>query len=175
LHFTECAKTVYFVDVFLFATHYTSYRAATFIADYPGATGGWWVNVEMLVYVLLGIIAALDLVLLGRLSYNSYLKWSEANRRANELLRSVLTSEQYRQLVRHGYLDIPSPHNPECFYRVSHAPGLVGVIEQGRHKASLCLQPLEWVPDADIVVMHKLMIEADEETYLQTANKLTPI
>jgi hypothetical protein len=24
-------------------------------------------------------------------------------------------------------------------------------------------------------VMHKLMIEADEETYLQTANKLTPI
>ncbi len=27
----------------------------------------------------------------------------------------------------------------------------------------------------DIVVMHKLMIEADEEIYLQTANKLTPI
>ena len=50
-----------------------------------------------------------------------------------------------------------------------------GVIEQGRRKASLCLQPLEWVPDADIVVMHNLMIEADEETYLQTANKLAPV
>jgi hypothetical protein len=49
------------------------------------------------------------------------------------------------------------------------------VIEQERCKASLCLQPLEWVPDADMVVMHKLMIEADEETYLQTANKLIPI
>ena len=52
---------------------------------------------------------------------------------------------------------------------ISH--GLVGMIEQGRRKADLCLGPLEWVPDADIVVMHKLMIEADEETYLQTANK----
>ena len=77
--------------------------------------------------------------------------------------------------MRHGYLDIPSPRYPGCIYRVPQAQGLVGVIEQGRRKASLCLQPLEWVPDADIVVMHKLMIEADEETYLQTANKLAPI
>ncbi len=131
--------------------------------------------VEMLVYVLLGIIAALSLVLLWRLALDGYLKWSEANRRANELLRSVLTCKQYRQLKRHGYLDIPSPRDPECIYRVPQAHGLVGVIEQGRRKSSLCLQPPEWVPDADIVVMHKLMIEADEETYLQTANKLTPI
>ena len=126
-------------------------------------------------FVLLGIITALSLVLLWRLSLDSYLKWSEANRRANELLRSVLTREQYRQLMRHGYLDIPSPRDPGCIYRVPRSQGLVGVIEHGRRKASLCLQPLEWVPDADIVVMHKLMIEADEETYLQTANKLTPI
>jgi hypothetical protein len=48
------------------------------------------------------------------------------------------------------------------------------MIEQGKRKVDLCLQPLEWVPGADIVVMHKLMIEADEETYLQTANHFTP-
>jgi len=132
-------------------------------------------NVEMLAYFVLGIIgiiAALCLGLLGWLVYDRYLKWLEANRRANELLRSVLTREQHRQLVRHGYLDIPSPRDPGCIYRVPQAHGLVGVIEQGRRKMSLCLQPLEWVPDADMVVMHKLMIEADEETYLQTANKL---
>jgi hypothetical protein len=35
----------------------------------------------------------------------------------------------------------------------------------------LCLQPLECLPDADRVVLHKLMIEANEETYLQKANK----
>jgi len=129
----------------------------------------------MLVFVLLVIITVLSLVLLVWLSYGSYLKWCAANRRANELLRSVLTRQQYRHLVQYGYLDIPSPRDPGCIYRVPRAQGLVGVIDQGRRKASLCLQPVEWVPDADMVVMHKLMIEADEETYLQTANKLIPI
>jgi hypothetical protein len=45
----------------------------------------------------------------------------------------------------------------------------------GRPKANLCLQPLEMVSDADIIFMHKLMIEADEETYLQTANRFSPL
>ena len=132
-------------------------------------------NVEVLVYALLVIFVVLSIVVLGQLALDSYLKWLEANRRANELLHSVLTSEQYRQLTRNGYLDIPSPRDPGCVYRVPRAQGLVGVIEQGRRKMSLCLQPLEWVPDADMVVMHKLMIEADEETYLQTANKIPRI
>jgi hypothetical protein len=35
----------------------------------------------------------------------------------------------------------------------------------------LCLQPVEYLPDADIVVLHKLMIEANEEAYLAKANK----
>ena len=132
-------------------------------------------NVEVLVYALLVIFVVLSIVVLGQLALDSYLKWLEANRRANELLHSVLTSEQYRQLTRNGYLDIPSPRDPGCVYRVPRAQGLVGVIEQGRRKMSLCLQSLEWVPDADMVVMHKLMIEADEETYLQTANKIPRI
>ena len=82
-------------------------------------------NVEMLAYIVLGIIAALGLGLLGWLAYDRYLEWSEANRRANELLRSVLTRKQYRQLMRWGYLDIPSPRDPECIYRVPQAHGLV--------------------------------------------------
>jgi len=131
--------------------------------------------VEILISVSLGIITALVLVVLWRLALGSYLKWSEANRRANELLRLVLTSEQYRQLMRQGYLDIKSPRHSERVYRVPQRQGLVRVIEQGRRTMSLCLQPLEWVPDADMVVVHKLLIEADEETYLQTANKLAPI
>jgi hypothetical protein len=134
-------------------------------------------NLEMLYYFLLGIIWIIVALCVGRLGwfvYVRYHKWLEANRRANELLRSVLTREQYRQLVRHCYVDIKSPRDPECIYRVPRYPGLVGMIEQGRRKADLCLGPLEWVPDADIVVTHKLMIEADEETYLQTANRFTP-
>jgi len=131
--------------------------------------------VATLAYIVGAIIATLSFVLFGWLFVDSLLKWLEPRRRAGELLRAVLTLEQYRQLMRRGYVDIPSPRDPQCIYRVPQAPGLVGVIEQGRRKASLCLQPLEQVPDADLVVIHKLMIEADEETYLQTANSFARI
>ena len=130
---------------------------------------------ETLAYILVGIIVTSALVLLGRFIIDRFLKWSGARRRASELLRAVLTREQYRQLIKRGYVDIPSPRDSQRISRVSQTPGLVGVIEKGRRKASLCLQPLERVPDADIVVIHKLMIEADEETYLQKANSIAPI
>jgi hypothetical protein len=125
--------------------------------------------------VLLEIVVVLCFLLFWRLTRDSNLMRSEANRRANELLRSVLNSEQYDQLTRKGYLDIKSPRDPGCMYRVPRRQGLMKVIEQGSHKANLCLQPLEAVPDDDIVVIHKLMIEADEEAYLQTANTFTPM
>ena len=131
-------------------------------------------NEELLIYASLEIVVVLCFLLFWRLSRDSNLMRSEANRRANEMLRSVLNSEQYDQLTRKGYLDIKSPRDPGCMYRVPRRQGLVKVIEQGSHKANLCLQPLEAVPDDDIVVMHKLMIEADEETYLQTANTFAP-
>jgi hypothetical protein len=101
--------------------------------------------------------------------------WMGRDRRADELLRSVLTQEQYGQLMRQSYIDIKSPRDPERIYRVPRGRGLVEVIEQGRSTARLCLQSLVRLPDADIVVMHKLMIEADEETYLHIANSFTPI
>jgi hypothetical protein len=101
-------------------------------------------------------------------------KRPKAKRRASELLSVVLTPEQYSQLIQHGYIDIPSPSYPERVYRVPKAPGRVQVREKGRVAMWLCLQPYDWVPDADVVVIHKLMIEADEETYLQKANHITP-
>jgi len=130
-------------------------------------------NMETLGYMVGAIMGTLSLIYVGWLFVDSFLKWLEPSRRAGKLLRTVLTPAQYRQLMRRGYVDIPSPRDHERVYRVPRGPGLVGVIEKGKRNAGLCLQPLEWVPDADIVVMHKLMIEADEETYLQTANKFT--
>lgn len=86
---------------------------------------------------------------------------------------TALRREQYDQLTLEGYLDISSPRNAGCIYRVPRVQG--PVIEQGRHKEGLRLQPLEAIPDADHVVIHKLLIEADEEAYLQTANTFTLI
>jgi hypothetical protein len=118
------------------------------------------------------IVLTIFFVVFGWEVLVNYPKWFMRNRRADELLRTVLTHEQYSRLKRQGYLDIKSPRHPKRIYRVPRYPGTVRVIEQGRRKASLCLQPKEMVPDADIVVIHKLMIEADEETYLRTANRI---
>jgi hypothetical protein len=101
-----------------------------------------------------------------------YMKgWSRSERQAATLLRDMLTPEQLRQLLWRGYLEIPSPTEPGRTYRVPKSKGYVQVIEDGHATMRLCLQPAEYLPDADVVVLHKLMIEANEETYLQKANK----
>jgi len=123
-------------------------------------TALWWTVI---------VLAILPMVWL---LFQPYLKgWSRAERRAADLLRDILTPEQFRQLLWRGYLEIPSPTAPQRVYRVPRTKGYVQVIENGRATMRLCLQPVECLPDADVVVLHKLMIEANEETYLQKANK----
>ena len=118
------------------------------------------------------IVIALAISPMVWLIVQPYLKgWSRAERRATDLLRDILTPEQFRQLLWRGYLEIPSPTEPRRVYRVPRSKGYVQVIENGRAVMRLCLQPVECLPDADVVVLHMLMIEANEETYLQKANK----
>jgi len=118
------------------------------------------------------IVIALAISPMVWLIVQPYLRgWSPAERRATNLLRDILTPEQFRQLLWRGYLEIPSPTEPRRVYRVPRSKGYVQVIENGRAIMRLCLQPVECLPDADIVALHKLMIEANEETYLQKANK----
>jgi hypothetical protein len=121
--------------------------------------------------VLVGVIAIMLVLLLEIILIY---KRPGAKRQANELLHDILTPEQYNQLIQQGYIDIPSPSNPGRIYRVPWSPGRVQVRENGKLTMCLCLQPFVLVPDADIVVIHKLMIEADEETYLQKANRFSP-
>lgn len=94
-----------------------------------------------------------------------------AERTAEALLREKLTDDEYRQLCYTGFLDISSPAHLGRTYRVPRGPGQVLVVEEGRVTERLCVQPAAGgLPEADVVLMHKLFIEADESTYLQTAN-----
>ncbi len=118
------------------------------------------------------IVIALVITPMVWLIFQPYLKGLlRAERRAADLLRDVLTPEQFRQLTWSGYLEIPSSTEPQRVYRVPLAKGYVQVVEHGRIVMRICVQPIEYLPDADVVVLHKLMIEADEENYLQRANK----
>jgi hypothetical protein len=93
-----------------------------------------------------------------------------AQERARELLCGVLGVTAFEQLLRAGYLEITSPSRLGRVYRIPQRPGLVQVYEHGVAVERLCIQPTHPLPDDDIVVMHKLLIEADEQGYLATAN-----
>jgi hypothetical protein len=97
-----------------------------------------------------------------------------AESRAKALLREMLSENQYQQLVKFGYLEVPSPGYDSRIYRIPGSGGLVKVYERGCPVMELCLQPAEPLPDGDVVVMHKLMIEANEQEYLQRANHFAP-
>ena len=128
--------------------------------------------ISQVLTALCWIVIALAISPIIWLILQPYLKgWSRAERRASDLLRDILTPEQLRQLLWRGYLEIPSPTEPQRVYRVPKSKGYVQVIDNGRATMRLCLHPVECLPDADIVVLHKLMIEANEENYLQKANK----
>ncbi len=103
-----------------------------------------------------------------------YVKWKCSRQRASRLLRSVLTPVQYHQFLQRAYVEIPSPTYPKRMYRISRDGGPVLVKEDDLIVSQLCLVPAAThLPQEDLVALHTLMIEADEETYLQKANMLS--
>ena len=128
-----------------------------------------------------GIITGVFLILCGALAWWLYHREStlsnercEAERRAQQLINAMLNREQQEQLAVLGFLELRSRLIPGRSYRVPRRRGQVQVYEQGRHAGSLCIQPTRWVPDGDLVLMHKLMIEGNEAEYLRTANFFKP-
>jgi hypothetical protein len=93
-----------------------------------------------------------------------------ADHNAESLLRERLSADEYRQLCARAYLDVRSHSYNNRIYRVPRGPGQVLVLEGGRVVERLCVQPVDSLPEADVILMHKLLIESDERTYLETAN-----
>ena len=115
---------------------------------------------------LLLVALALTLVVMVAVCWRAIM----AERRAATLLRDVLTDAEYEGLVNRGYLEIASPSMWQRVYRVPRAGGRVRVYEQERLICELCLRPTRLLPPSDVLLLHKLMIEGDEATYLVTAN-----
>jgi hypothetical protein len=144
-----------------------------------GAGGHW----ELAAWIGMAILAAQFVIIVFWVLFGSHWRANsgrgyslqlEAERRAETLLREMLSSDEASDLEHRGYLEIASPSRHGRVYRVPRGRGMVSVYEDGRAVMSLCVQPVEWIPAADVVVMHKLMIEANEEEYLKTANQFEP-
>ena len=126
---------------------------------------------ETSLLLLLGLVVACAIYLVW-LPQQLERSRGERRARAERLLAEMLTDEERSQLGQQGYLEVRSPNLDGRVYRIPRVRGSVGVYEAGAAVAHLCVQPLEPVPDADVVLIHKLMIEGDEREYLRTANHL---
>ncbi len=94
----------------------------------------------------------------------------EAEESAKMLLRDLLSPGEQQQLARFGYLVVGSPSVANREYRIPAAGGYVHGYESGKAVMKICLQPVERLPAPNVLLIHKLMIEGDEEGYLHQAN-----
>jgi hypothetical protein len=97
-----------------------------------------------------------------------------AEARAQVMLREMLTNAEFEQLTRDGFLDVTSPTIAHRSYRIPWSAGRVCMLDNGQEVAELCLQSTEPLPDSDLVILHKLMIEGNEHEYLTRANHFAP-
>lgn len=95
-----------------------------------------------------------------------------AEMRSGELLRDVLDERELQQLTQHGYVDVASPAHEGRVYRIPRHEGRILVYEGGRAKVELCIQPVMPLPANDVIALHKLMIEGNEQSYLARANEI---
>ena len=96
----------------------------------------------------------------------------EARDRAERLLWEFLSREEQLQMLHGGYLLVSSPGIPDREYRVPVGPGRVKVYDSGRLTMRLCLRLVDPLPEGDVVLMHKLLIQGDEREYLHVAQHL---
>lgn len=91
------------------------------------------------------------------------------DQRVDEMLRDVLDEAEYHTLMTRDYLDVASSENAGYIYRIPRFGGMVTRYEYGRATIDLCVQPVDPLPGGDVVVLHKLMIQANEFDYVATA------
>lgn len=107
-------------------------------------------------------------------------EWRLARIRAERLLTNHLSREQQRDLKQHGFfkLYVNDKKGQSKIYRIRRGrsmnvdlvrelPG--GVLEPIQ---TLCAHPEMMVPDADTMLVQKLMLETCEEEFLRIANKV---
>lgn len=95
-----------------------------------------------------------------------------AEERSRSLLRELLNEREYQQLMQRGYLEVASPSRAARVYRIPCFAGRVRVYEDGRPLVELCVRPVAALPTNDVIVLHKLMIQANEQGYLAQANRI---
>jgi hypothetical protein len=96
---------------------------------------------------------------------------TDADVRADRLLRSVLSSEMARELDAQGWFTVVGSAGGEYRLRL----GRFGNVRQEDPEkvTRYCIHPVDDVPDADTVLSQVLLLWTDEPAFLATANSST--
>lgn len=139
-------------------------------------------NIYAIVLLLLGAASILLLVIIVQLAISTFsltrgegLDRRVTDARAEELLRAILDESEWSQLKTLRFLDVASLTHRQRFYRIPLMDGMVNVFEDGKPIQRLCIQPINSLPRYDVIAIHKLMIEGNEQEYLARANAFPPL
>ena len=95
-----------------------------------------------------------------------------AAERATQLLLSVLDESQRRDLSEHGHFYVTAPASGRLYRIDKGRSGNIKVIDRVTRTwvESLCVHQQEMVPEADTMLMQKLLIESAEDELRAVAN-----
>ena len=82
-----------------------------------------------------------------------------ARRRAEDLVRHMLSDGEYAQLCREGFIELRSRRVPGRRYRIPAGGSPVAALEPDGRLVYLCLQPVLPVPRQELLVIQKLLLE----------------
>jgi hypothetical protein len=97
-------------------------------------------------------------------------KREAARARAKEILQRHLTEEQRAQLARDQFFVVRGSAGKEYRVKQGRAGNVEMLSEQGQAVERLCCHPGIDCPDEDTMLVQKLALETDEETFRQVAN-----
>lgn len=96
-----------------------------------------------------------------------------AHAKAFDLLKSVLSFKQKKELDKKGYFHVHAQDRRK--YRLYLSVGHnVELVKGGKILKRYCLVPKVTVPTPDKVLAQKLLLEADVKTFLKLANAFDP-
>lgn len=136
----------------------TSYPAVAFtLTCATAATGGYWEEPRLcLDRAWLKAQAALP---------------SESKERARRLLRALLTAPQRASLDSCGWFEVRGSRGGRYRIEQGSTANVLELDAAGRPRYRCCAHPGIHIPDEDIMLAQKLLIETDEPLWSRTVNR----
>lgn len=100
-------------------------------------------------------------------SYDRYL----SNKKAERFMLKYLTDEQKEDYAKFGSFNVRTLRGERYRIRKEYAGNVDKLDKDGRVCAVYCAHPTGGVPVCDVMLAQKLMLEHDEESFLNVANR----